>query len=467
MKQLCLLGIVAVLLATAGTLYGGEENPGTGPDLTGIETLDLKTAQRLALTANPSMSAAVERVEQARARVSQAEADWWPSIDLTGSGGQTRMSDSSWQSAQAMAALYGQSVDRTSDDYTLGVQASWTIFDGFYRSLRNEQARYGEQSSDESRRNAQRLLVSAVAEAFLSAQLAQTNVKISEADREFYTKQLQDAQNRYDVGAGPWGDVLNIKVQLNSAKTNNMFSQREYEAAVYGLAALMGIPGAQLPAHVTLAPLDTDFDVSGRNEDAQQLIVEALELRPDVQEMMLRVQEAEVGTEMAKAPYYPRLQLTGAVNGARQGDVSLTGEDFGNSILLNLSWNLFAGGADKARKVEADHGLREAKYMMANLENQVASEIRRDMALLEAAREQVILQRESVKLVEENRDLARNEYEAGEASLVRLNEAQRDLTTTFSRLAQALVTYHQARQRLLASTGRNVEAFATALAEKN
>ena len=461
MKHYCFVLFVALFLATTGTVYGGEESSIAGPDLSGIEMLDLTTAQRLALESNPTMNAALARVEQARARVGQAAASWWPSLDLTGSGGKTRMSDNAWQYSQALANLYGQSVDRTSDDYALGLQASWVLFDGFYRSLRNEQAKYGQQSSDAARRNAQRLLVSAVAEAFLNAQLAQTKVKIAAADKKFYTRQLQDAQNRFDVGAGPWGDVLNIKVQLNSAKTSFMLSGREFEAAGYGLAALMGIPEAEFPSHVTLASLDTGLDVSAKGEETKQLVEEAFELRPDVKEMTMRVKEAELGTGMAKAPYYPRVQLSGAVNGARQGDVSLTGEDFGNSVLLNISWNLFAGGADKARRLEAEHGYREAKYILADLRNQVASEVRRDMALLEAAREQVRLQRESVKFVEENRDLARNEYEAGEASLVRLNEAQRDLTTTFSRLAQALVAFHQARQRLLASTGRNIAEFVT------
>ena len=62
----------------------------------------------------------------------------------------------------------------------------------------------------------------------------------------------------------------------------------------------------------------------------------------------------------------------------------------------------------------------------------------------------------AVKLVQENRNLAKNEYDAGEASLVRLNEAQRDLNTTYSRFAQALVSYHLAMQRLLAATGQNL-----------
>ena len=91
------------------------------------------------------------------------------------------------------------------------------------------------------------------------------------------------------------------------------------------------------------------------------------------------------------------------------------------------------------------------------------SEVRQDVALLAAAREQVRLQRESVDLVEQNRELAQSEYEAGSASLVRLNEAQRDLTTTYGRLAQALVGYHLARQRLLSATGRNLVPFADEL----
>ena len=101
---------------------------------------------------------------------------------------------------------------------------------------------------------------------------------------------------------------------------------------------------------------------------------------------------------------------------------------------------------------------RETIYTLAGLRNAVTAEIRQDLALLASAQEQVRLQRETVKLVQENRDLAKNEYEAGQAALVRLNEAQRDLTTTHGRLAQALVSYHLATQRLLSATGQNLAA---------
>jgi outer membrane protein TolC len=261
------------------------------------------------------------------------------------------------------------------------------------------------------------------------------------------------------VGAGSWGDVLNIKVQLNSAKTNLMLSRREHEAALYGLSALLGLPDARLPDHVRLTELDTDVSDDGVNEKTELLINEALVSRPDIKEMDLRVKTAEATVGMAKAQYYPKLQLVGSVNGVHQDNSAFSGDEFGNTIAMNLSWNLFTGGADKARQIEAEQVIRESNSTLANLRNQVVSEVRQSVVLLEAAREQVKLQRDSVKLVEENRDLAKNEYEAGEASLVRLNEAQRDLTTTYSRLVQAVVTFHRANQRVLTATGRNILAF--------
>lgn len=457
MKRYIVVCIIAFSFFCVGIVTGEEYEPPVQPDLAGIDILDLKTAQSMALASNPTMTAAMERVEQAKARVSQAVASWWPTLDVTATGGRVQRSEKEFSLAQFYPSVPGQSTSRSYDQGAAGLQAAWILFDGFYRSFRHEQAEYGAKSVDAAQRDAQRLLVSAVAAAYLNAQLKQTNVKIAGADMDFYNQQLRDAENRYEVGAGPWGDVLNIKVQLNSAQTIHMLSSREFEAAGYGLAALMGFSEAVLPDHVRLADLDRDLDLGEQENTPEVLIKEAFELRPDVIEMTNRVKEAEAGVGMARAPYYPKLQLTGAINGARQGDVILTGDDFGNSVLLNLNWNLFSGGADKARRFEAEHRYREVKFVQANLFNQVAAEVRQDIALLEAAREQVRLQRESVQLVEENRDLAKNEYEAGEASLVRLNEAQRDLTTTYSRLAQALVAFHQARQRLLASTGRNVE----------
>ncbi len=447
------------LWCVLGSIALAEGAKTAAPDLSQIKTLDLRTAQSIALAGNPDIDAARMRIEQARARVRQAAAAWWPSLDLSASGTQQRLSDTSYQYNQALATLYGSSTDQTVETYGTGLQATWVLFDGFYRTFKEQQAAYDEQSTAAALVDSRRLLVTAVAEAFLNAQLAQTNIDISQADQAFYLRQLEDAQNRYDVGAGPWGDVLNIKVQLNSAKTSLMLNQREFEAAGYGLAALMGLADAQFPRQIRLEPLNKKTVTKGPSAPTETLIKEAMAQRPDIRRLEMIVKQAEASTGLAKAPFYPKLQIAGAVEGAREDDPGFSSDDIGSTIALNMSWNLYAGGGDKARLIEAEQAKREAAYTLAGLRNSVAAEVRQDIALLAAAQEQVALQRDTVKLVEENRDLAKNEYEAGESSLVRLNEAQRDLTTTYGRLAQALVSYQRALHRLLSATGRNLADF--------
>jgi len=460
MNRFLLLCLVAVFLVTNG--WAADPEQSIGPEMAGVKVLDLATAQRIALAANPDMAAALARMEQARARVDQALAAWWPNLDLSASGTKTRLSDNAYEAREAFALLSGEPVDRTTDNFNAALKATWVLFDGFYRNYAIEQARFAEKGSTAARRDAQRLLALNVAEAFFNAQLAQTRVDIAEADRKFYASQLGDAQNRYEVGVGKWGDVLNIKVQLNSAKTSLMLGRRQFEAASYGLAALMGIPDAAFPEAMRLAELDRNIRFEADKDDPEKLIAQALAARPDIQRLRMMTEEAKAGRGRAEASRYPRVQVFGTVNGDRYGDPALGIDDFGNTIGVSLAWNLFRGGADRARVVEAGHREREAGYTLAALRNKIASEVRQDLALLAAAEEQVCLQRESVDLVRENRDLAKNEYEAGEASLVRLNEAQRDLTATHGRLAQALVSYHQARHRLLAATGQNIMAGASA-----
>ena len=453
-----LLAAVLSLVLGAGPLWAsGEGLPAA--DLAAVRVLDLHTAQAVALAANPNMAASRARVEQARARVEQAAAAWWPSLDLSGGGSRQRLAESGTRFDPAMAALLGGSTDRTLEVYSAGLQATWVLFDGFFRRFKRLQAEYDEQSAAAGLADSRRLLVGAVAEAFVNTQLAQTNTDIYRADETFYLRQLEDAENRYNVGAGPWGDILNIKVQLNAARTGVLRSQREFEASGYGLAALMGLAEARFPDGLRLQAQDRQADPAAPEGDADTLIREARAVRPDIRRLESVVRGAEAATGMARAPFYPRVQAVGAVEGAREGDPGLDDENFGNTVGVQLAWNLYAGGADRARVTEARQARREAAYTLAGLRNEVAGEIRRDLALLASAAEQVRLQRETVALVEENRQLAQNEYEAGESPLIRLNEAQRDLVATYGRLALALAARDLAAQRLLAATGRNLAGF--------
>jgi len=460
-KYYLIVFIVLCLSVTTGQAGKGKETAQTGRyDLTQVELLDVETAQQIALQGNPNSGAAQARLEQARAALQQAVAADKPRVDISASTGLARYSDNTYDSVSLLDA----SADQNYTVGSLGLQASWLLFDGYARKFQQEQARYGVRSSAASRENTQRILASAVADTFFNAQLALAAIEIAAANKEFYEQQLQDAESRLEVGSGSLSDVLNMKVQLNSAKNSLLTSERDYEVARYALAALLGLADSVLPETVKLAELDKDCDISADNTwtartDGDTFIAEALQARPDLTALDIRIKGAESGIEQAKAGDWPTVQLVGKIDGTTQDGPVPAGEDFGTSLGVSASWNLYSGGAVDAAVLEARQAKREAKYAYAELRNSIAAEVQQDIARLAAAREQVRLQRETVELVEENRKLAKSEYEAGSASLVRLNEAQRDLTATYGRLVQALVSYHQARHQLLAAVARNLEPF--------
>ncbi len=458
MKQSIIVFLAFFLVAS--TVQGKERAKSERYDLTQVELLDVETAQQIALQDNPNIGAAQARLEQAKAALQQAGAADKPRVDVSASTGLARYSDTTYDSVR----LVDPSADQNYEVGSLALQASWLLFDGYARKFQQEQARYGVQFSAASRENTQRILASAVADAFFHGQLALAAIEIATANKGFYEQQLQDTESRLEVGSGSLSDVLNMKVQLNSARNSLLTSERDYEVARYALAALLGLADAVLPETVKLAELDKNCDISADSTrtawiDGDTLIAEALQARPDLTALDMQVKGAESGIEQAKAGDWPTVQLVGKIDGNTQDGLVPTGEDFGASLGVSASWNLYSGGAVDAAVLEARQAKREAKYAYAELRNSIAAEVQQDITRLTAAREQVRLQRETVELVEENRKLAKSEYEAGSASLVRLNEAQRDLTATYGGLVQALVSYQQARHQLLAAVGRNLEPF--------
>ncbi len=426
----------------------------TAETLDELQVLDLETAQHIALADNPTLAAAAERVEQARQRIDQARALYWPSIDAGGSAAANRLSEN--DAASQSLLMGGSNVDRDSEKYQLSLAASWLLFDGFSRKFSNLIADYGQQGSEQARRDGMRLLLQSVAESYYGAQLASYNKAIGEADYEFNSKQLDEARTSMEAGAGSLSAVLNFQVQMNNARTDILLAERDYELALYGLAVLLGRKSGQMPEGLELAKVEMVEKDQFHELSVEQLLQAALGNRPDLLGQEVNLQRAESTVGANQAALYPQISLNGSVDGKRTEDVDFEGADFGSALSVNLSYNLFRGGADRARIAEAKASKREAARLLEQQKNQVLSDVRQAVTRLEQAREQLLLQRTSVKLVEQTRDLVQEGYSVGQESLARLNEVQRDLVRTQSRLALALVALYTNRQGLTTATGESL-----------
>jgi len=459
------------------------------------EYLDLQTAQKIALEQNPSLKAVTERIEQARQKVKQALAQYYPQIIANYTASHTDLSNTAIRRAQSTAweqssnvisqsmfrSTGGASTDiissipwetilnswisayqasdkvpESQNNYALNFIMKYTLFDGFARKYTLALAKLGEESAQESRQEAIRILLSAVANSFYAVQLAEENLRIAEADKAFNERLLYEARVKQELGAGSLSDVLNFEVQLRSAEAQIINARQNREIARISLAGVMGLNTGILPDNVKLTPLKDETDEDLKNPDMDELLSLALQSRPDLKMLTLAIQQSEAQIGQSRATLYPQMGLSLSRSATRTVDSEFSSDDFATTVSVDISYNLFSGGKNRALRAEARAKLREAEQNYYAGRIDVITDVQSTLQELKSVQEQLKLQRENAQYVRKNRDLVEQEYKAGQTSLVRLNQAQRDLIEAEGRLASARVALFRAWYQLKTVTAQSL-----------
>lgn len=424
-------------------------------------TLDLRTAQKMALAQRPSLVAATERVQQALTRIDQAWSAYHPMLSATAGVQRAWASDRDYQVNLASARLFGfqVEVDNPQDIYSGGLSASWLLFDGFQRYFNLAQAKFGHGQSEAALGEARRLVLNAVAGAYYNALLAREQIDIVKADLKFNGRLAEEAKIRQRAGTGPLSDVLNFKVQLNAAQASLNDAQRYFEVAKTTIAALTGMADGVFPPATHLAALETETEIQMISPQLADYLADADRLRPDLRQQKLALQQAQAAIKSAQGAYYPKVVLSGGVENSHAQDLHFNDDDTAGAVGVFLTYDFYSGGRDRARVAEARHREKEVQQLLQELELNVAAQIQNDIVTVRNAQKQVLLQNENATLVQRNRDLVEKEYSVGKTSLVRLNEAQRDLVRASQRQSSARVNLFNAWSNLDTSSGRILEQF--------
>jgi multidrug efflux system outer membrane protein len=266
----------------------------------------LQTIIETALKNNRDLRVAALNVERARALYRIQRAELLPTADATGSAIKERVP------ARISGAERSVTVEQYSAD--LGI-SSWEIdFFGRIRSL-EERALEEYLATEHARRSAQILLVSGVADAYLTLAADRENLDLARSTLEAQRASYNLIRRRHEVGLVPELDLRQVQTRVDTARVD---VARYTELAAQdenGLNLLVGspVPADLLPEVLSVvAPLP---DVS------PGMSSEVLLLRPDVlqAEDLLRAANANIGA--ARAALFPRISLTTAV-GTASGDLS-------------------------------------------------------------------------------------------------------------------------------------------------
>ena len=234
-------------------------------------------------------------------------------------------------------------------------------------------------------------------------------------------------------------DVSFARVNFEESRLLLAKSENDRHAAHTSLIALLGSRDAH---EFTLEdePLPPALSAP---DDGSNFVAEALAHRPELARLRAERDAARRFARAEKGLAYPTLSAVGSVGSLPVRDSRLP-ENYA-AAGVNLSFPIFNGGLNAARRTEADLRARVADENLRDEENNLIRDVRIAQQNAAYAHERVSL---TAKLLEHARTaftLAQARYQLGASSIVELSQAQ--LNRTAAEIADATAKYDYLLQR--------------------
>lgn len=317
------------------------------PDLTGLASqVDVN---------NQNVALAVARYAQARALVAQQRASLFPTVDLTGGATRSGSRSSSAARGSGGSGSSGGSGGGTGNSFSAGIGATWEP--DVWGRLRSgiEQARASEQASAADLQAAKLSAQSELATDYFNLRQLDVARAIQAQTITGYERTLKITQNRYNAGIAAKTDVLQAQTQLANAQADQLGFEQQRATLEHAIAVLVG----KAPASFSLAERPV---WSATVPDLPISVPSALlQRRPDIAGAERRVAAANEGIGIARAGYFPSLNLTAdaGLGAATIGDL-FKASALAWSVGASLAQTLFNGGLTSAQVAGARAQLDEA-----------------------------------------------------------------------------------------------------------
>ena len=391
-----------------------------------------------ALKENKDIRIAAARVEEFLGRYRTTRAALFPQV---GGGALAAQRDI----ARHVTPAWPPGTENPYWDYQTFLNASWQI--DLWGQLRRatEAARADLLGTEEFRRVVVLTVVTVVASAY-------TDLRDFDKQLEIAHQTVKSRENSLRLFRLRLGRGLISEVELRQAES-------EYEAAVATIPVLEKQIAWQEDALSVLVGRNPSGIPRGRSLDTlvlpevpEGLPSQLLERRPDIRlaEENLIAANARIG--VAKAAYFPTINLTGAY-GLESSDLSnlFTGSSRMWNFVSSAVGPIFTAGAIAGQVKTAESIQQENLFRYQQVIQQAFREVEDALIDQRKSREQLEAQRQQVEALQRYADLARIRYENGYTSYLEVLDAERSLftaqlllTNTQGNLFRALINLYKA-----------------------
>jgi len=396
-----------------------------------VHATDLEEVYEQARQYDAEFSAAQYDLEAARQLIPVARSTFLPQLSFAGEAGLSTLADD------------GES---SYEETSLSLSLSQTVFNRAYGKTL-DQAEITVRQAEAQYAALGQALILRVATAYFEVLRAQAIVEFSQSELEAISRQLEQAERRFDVGLVPITDVRSAQAQHDLAVAQEIAASNQLSTAREALVLISGVDTeslALLADDLPLLPPDpADIDAW-----VDQAIDQNLEL------MIARFAEQSSTTQVAieRAARYPVLNLVGSAASATT-EQALRSDTDAAEIKLQLTVPLLTGGRINAQVAQARaQALSSGEQLLA--QKRATTQQTRDgyrgvqasISLVKALRQALESTRKSAEATEAG-------FRAGTRTSVEVLQALRDTYSAQSDYASARYDYIINSLNLKAASG--------------
>jgi len=448
------MGQVGLVLAGLALCWGvAQPTPVLGQETPKRGILTLEQAVREALDQNPAFRESADEAQAARARLKEAQAGWLPRIDFH--QGFTRGNNPVYvfgtkltqrQFSNADFALNNLNTPLPLDNFQTRLDGQWRLFDSGQTLFQQRSAKKLVTAADFQTEQARQDLILDVMRSYYGVLVVRENLRAADESVKTAEASAQRMETMHKAGLIVDSDLLSAKVFLAQMKDRQIRAQNDLALANMQLAREMG-----LPVDAATDPSEKLKEPEASQKTIEEWIKTALDQRPALRVAQLQQDAMDLERKAAKAEFGPKIALFGST----ERDAMTLGGPSGTNWTAGaqLEFNLFAGGAQKARLAEAAANASKAKHGVEWFRSGVLLEVRKAYLDTNAAAQRAAAARDASDQAKESLRIVQNRYETGLLTVTELFRAQTaQLEATTAYLA-ALQDWQVARAQLERAAG--------------
>lgn len=414
--------------------------------------LNLPTALSMIGGEHPAVGLAQWKVQEAYARLDQANVLWLPSIQPGFSfdrhDGNLQPSDGSIVDVNRNSFQYGLGAGATGAGTTPvpGIVARFHMADAIFQPEIAEKTAWAQSHAVDGVLNEQ---LFKVADAYLELLEAEQDIRILEETRKHTAGLAKLTHDFAATGQGLQADADRMKTEL-ALDDNRVVSGRErVEIASARLSEELSVDSGQriVPLDVTVVPLD----LVSPELDKGTLISTGLASRPELKEAQTLVAVAcEQYKRQRYAPFIPSVLLgfsNGGFGGGLSDSLNNVGERYDFDAIVTWEIRNLGFGEGAARR-ETQAQIEQARFQQIKVLDQVAREISEAHAQVVHRAQNIRITKAGIKSAEESYQRNLGRIRDGQGLPIEVLQSVRALEAAQRAYLTAVIQYNQAQFRL-------------------